>query len=180
MALRADDLFSVTRQDYLRGEEAAAEKSEWVGGVVYNMAGASKLHVQTVIRLVRLLGESAEHHGCLLGSSDLLIQTESAYYYPDIVVSCDPDDHDRIETRPCFIVEVLSPSTKRVDRHEKRDAYCAVETMQDYWIVDPESKVVEVWTRTPEGWLGSHHTAGQPLRVNCLNLDVRVVDIVGP
>jgi Uma2 family endonuclease len=180
MASRAEDLFRVDRREYLVGEQSGGEKSEWVDGVIYSMSGASKLHVQTVTRIMRLLTDQAEGKQCFIGSSDLLVQTENAYYYPDVVVSCDPSEDDRIEHNPCFIIEVLSPTTKRVDRHEKRDAYCAVATMQDYWIVDPESKIIEVWSRGAEGWSASHHTASDLLTVACLDFSLKVVDLVGP
>lgn len=179
MAMRSEDLFRTAREEYLLGERSATEKSEWIDGVVYAMAGASKRHVETVMTLVGLLLGAARSHGCFIGASDLLVQTEHAYYYPDVVVSCDPSDDPSVESRPCFIVEVLSPSTKRADRHEKREAYSAISTMSDYWIVDPESKIVEVWTRTADGWSAAHRTAGEPLRVECLDMSVRVVDIVG-
>jgi Uma2 family endonuclease len=179
MAARAEDLYRVRREDYLAEEAGASEKSEWVDGVVYAMAGASKQHVMTVTVLMRLLTDRALARDCFIGASDLLVQTESAYYYPDVVVSCEPSDDDRIETKPCFIVEVLSPTTKRVDRMEKRDAYFTIQTMQDYWIVDPQTKVVEAWNRGPEGWSGNHFHAGQPMRVSCLDLEIKVVDIVG-
>jgi Uma2 family endonuclease len=78
-----------------------------------------------------------------------------------------------------FIAEVLSPSTKRVDKHEKRHACCALPSLRDYWIVDAEAKVIEVWGRNADGWFGEHRSAGQPIRVQCLDLDLRVVDIVG-
>lgn len=179
VARRARDLFYVTREDYLVGERSAATKSEWVDGTVYAMAGASKTHIATVTRIVRLLGAAAEERGCFLGSSDLLVQTPNANYYPDVAVSCDPSDDPYVEDRPCFIVEVLSPTTNRVDRIEKRDAYLALESMRTYWIVDADTKVVEAWVRTPDGWWGSHHTAADPLPIECLDLTLRVVDVVG-
>jgi Uma2 family endonuclease len=179
MAVRADDLYRVRREDYLAEEAAASEKSEWVDGVIYAMAGASKRHVEAVMTLIGILIGPARAHGCFIGASDLLVQTENAYYYPDVVVSCEPSEDDRIETKPCFLVEVLSPTTKRVDRMEKRDAYFTIPTMQDYWIVDLHTKVVEAWNRGPDGWSGSHFHAGQPMRVSCLDLQIKVVDIVG-
>lgn len=179
MAVHAEDLYRVTRQEYLEGELGAAVKSEWVNGVIYNMAGASKAHVALVSRINRLLFDAADELGCLIGGSDLLVETGGALYYPDVVVSCESDEDARIEHNPCFIAEVLSPSTKRVDRHEKRDAYCALESLRDYWIVDPEVKVIEVWTRTAQGWVGEHRAAMDPIRVQCLDLEMHVVDIVG-
>ena len=42
-------------------------------------------------------------------------------------------------------VEVLSPSTARFDRFTKRRLYQEV-GIPNYWIVDPEQRLVEVWT----------------------------------
>jgi Uma2 family endonuclease len=179
MAMRAQDLWEMSPEEFLAGERVAETKSEWVGGVVYNMAGASKKHINIVMNLVERLRPIARAHGCFLASSDLLVKTETAYYYPDLVISCDPSDDPYVETRPCFIVEVLSPSTKRVDNHEKRDAYCALETMQDYWIVQPELRVVEAYHRVEGGWESSHFTANALLNVTCLDLQISVVDAVG-
>ncbi len=179
MATRADDMYRVTRADFLAGELLATEKSEWVNGVVYNMAGATKTHGLVVSRISRLLFDAADVLGCVIVAADLLVETGDAYYYPDVVVSCQPDDDARIEHNPCFIAEVLSASTKRVDQHEKRHAYCALPSLRDYWIVDPESKVIEVWARTPDGWVGGHRAAAEPVSVQCLDVTLRVVDIVG-
>ncbi len=179
MAMAADDLWAVSAEEFLAGERIAETKSEWVSGVVYNMAGASKKHVRVVSNVFAALAPAAGARGCFIGVSDLLVQTEDAFYYPDLVISCDPSDDSHVETRPCFIVEVLSPSTKRADKHEKRDAYCALETMQDYWIVDPELRVVEAYHRVGDGWESSHYTASALLNVTCLDLQIRVVDAVG-
>jgi len=46
--------------------------------------------------------------------------------------------------RLALAVEVLSPSTMRVDRYVKRRLFAA-EGVPDYWIVDPASRVVERW-----------------------------------
>ena len=179
VAINPDDLYRVSREEYLVGELLASARSEWVDGVVYAMAGAAKTHVRAVSRINRLLFDQADERGCLLGSSDLLVETALAFYYPDIVLSCQPSDDPRIEHNPCFIAEVLSPSTGRVDRHEKRDAYCALASLQDYWIVDAETKVIEAWTRGADGWVASHYSAAELVRVQCLDLEFRVADIVG-
>ena len=179
VAKRAEDLWYITRQEYLAAERVASTKSEWVDGVVYNMAGASKRHVAVVTRLVELFAGPARQRGCLIGSNDLLVETANANYYPDVVASCDPSADPYIEHNPCFIAEVLSPSTNRTDRVEKRDAFLTIASMQTYWIVDPDTKVVEVWERTEDGWGGRHATAADVVSIACLDASVRVVDIVG-
>ena len=42
-------------------------------------------------------------------------------------------------------IEVLSPKTARYDRYTKRRLYQEV-GIPFYWIVDPDEKLVEVWT----------------------------------
>lgn len=180
VARRAEDLFYVSREDYLAGERVAQIKSEWVDGQVYAMAGASKRHVAAVSRMIELLAGPARALGCFVGASDLLVQTANANYYPDVVASCEPSDDPYVEHRPCFVAEVLSPSTNRIDRTEKRNAYLALDSMRTYWIVDADNKVIEAWVRDGDGWRGSHHTAGEPLEVACLGVALRVVDVVGP
>ncbi len=44
-----------------------------------------------------------------------------------------------------LVIEVLSPSTARYDRFTKRRLYQEVE-IPNYWIVDPDRRLVELWT----------------------------------
>jgi Uma2 family endonuclease len=46
--------------------------------------------------------------------------------------------------RLLLVVEVLSPSTSRVDRGKKRRIYFE-EQVPEYWIVHPEAQIVERW-----------------------------------
>ena len=52
-----------------------------------------------------------------------------------------------IEGAPTLVVEVLSPSTVRLDRGRKMTLY-AEHGVPYYWIVDPESRSVEAYTLT--------------------------------
>lgn len=65
---------------------------------------------------------------------------------------------------PNVIVELLSPTTAKLDRTVKKDLYEQVFRTPDYFCYDPETKNLEGWQRTPEytpltpnerGWLWS-------------------------
>jgi Uma2 family endonuclease len=61
---------------------------------------------------------------------------DTAVYYPDVQVVCDPSDTEEMfKSRPCVIVEVLSPNTESIDLREKLVAYHAVDSLDAYLIV---------------------------------------------
>jgi len=64
-----------------------------------------------------------------------------------------------VEGPPTLVVEVLSPSTMRLDRGPKRDLY-ARHGVPYYWIVDPEARAVEAYALGPEGYTLTLRAAG--------------------
>lgn len=79
--------------------------------------------------------------------------TEEDVYVPDMMVVCDQDKikSDGVHGAPDLVVEVLSPSTMRNDKTYKKDVYarCGV---QEYWIVDPVSKSLEIYRAKGTGF----------------------------
>lgn len=55
-----------------------------------------------------------------------------------------------IQGPPALVVEVLSPSSRKHDAQRKRRLYDRTD-VREYWLVDPELDVVQVFTRTAEG-----------------------------
>jgi Uma2 family endonuclease len=71
---------------------------------------------------------------------------------PDICVVCDPS---KLDERGCIgapdlMVEVLSPSTAKLDWEKKFDLY-EVSGVREYWIVDPKEKAVHIFLLQPDG-----------------------------
>ena len=56
-----------------------------------------------------------------------------------------------IQGAPDLVVEILSPSTQRHDRGHKQDVY-AERGVREYWIVDPDSRTLEVLSAGANGW----------------------------
>lgn len=66
---------------------------------------------------------------------------------PDITVVCDPKKLDDAGCKgaPDMVAEILSASTRRHDKVTKFDLYQRA-GVKEYWIVDPEIQVVQVYT----------------------------------
>ena len=104
--------------------------------------------------LYAALRGDARRRGCRIAFEGvkLWIPSLNRYYYPDVMILCDPrDTDDRIFQYPCFIAEVFSPSTEATDRREKLQAYRTIETLQGYLMLDPQRSAAEYVKRTPQG-----------------------------
>ena len=72
--------------------------------------------------------------------------SEEDHFIPDEVIVCNPDiiEENFINGVPDLVVEILSKSTRNVDRDEKFRKYEQY-GVKEYWIVDPFMKNVEVF-----------------------------------
>jgi Uma2 family endonuclease len=104
------------------------------------------LHQLIVIHLCELFSIIADQtDGCAILAPMDTVLSEHTIPQPDVIyVRSDNKEiiEDRVRGVPDLVVEVLSPSTARVDRLEKMDLY-AHHGIAEYWIVDPESQVFE-------------------------------------
>lgn len=105
------DLVSV--EEYLAAEELSEVRHEYLGGVVYAMAGETRAHNTIVLNLAGALRQHLRGRRCKLYVSDIRgnldLRDDEYYYYPDVVVTCDPkDDHPRFVRHPKLIIEVAS------------------------------------------------------------------------
>lgn len=66
---------------------------------------------------------------------------------PDLMVVCDPDKVDRhgIHGAPDLVIEILSESTRKLDRLIKFNLYQKA-GVPEYWIVDPTNRTAAVYT----------------------------------
>ena len=149
----APQLLSV--DEYLTLERTSEVKHEFVGGIVYAMAGGSYTHNLIASNFLVALGPRLRGTPCKALNSDTRIRVRSAhhvrFYYPDASVICGSSG-ETYQEEPRVLVEVLSPSTRRVDETEKRDAYLTVPGLQAYLLVEQDGPEVVVFRRTEQGF----------------------------
>lgn len=169
---------NMTPEEYLKFEETSEVRHEYVDGIAYEMPGESRQNNEMALNIVGAIRSKAKSIGCWVAMENIKLWLPKLhrYYYPDVMVLCDPRDTDRyILQYPCFIAEVLSPSTEDTDRRQKLRAYRDIETLQSYLIVDPENKALELCERS-QNWQGIRVEQGS-VRVDCLDVELEIQDI---
>ncbi len=108
----------MTEAEYLAFEESSPEKHEFAAGQIFAMAGASKQHNTIALNVAMTFREKAK--ACTTFIAEVKCKGDRIYYYPDVMLSCESSSDTHFETHPCLVVEVISPSTAKIDRVENR------------------------------------------------------------
>ncbi len=148
----------VAVDDYLAGELVSPVKHEYLGGVVYAMAGARNAHNLIASNCLGALHGRLRGQRCRAYNSDTKIRLRLPhhvrFYYPDVSVICRPNPPgDSFQDEPAVLVEVLSNRTRRTDEGEKRDAYMTIPSLGAYLLVEQETAAVAVFRRTDHGFV---------------------------
>ena len=152
----------LSEAEYLRGELLSEVKHEYMGGVLYAMAGAGNAHNRVATNITIALGGRLRGRPCQPFNSDtkirLRLPTQTRYYYPDVSVVCRSNPStDSFQDEPVVVVEVLSPSTRRLDNGEKREAYLSLPSVRVYLMVETTHPRVEVYRLTEQGFVEEHY-----------------------
>jgi Uma2 family endonuclease len=129
-------------------------RHEWVGGAVYAMAGGTMSHNTVALNIAAELRQRLKGSPCRAFINDMKLRLrqdgEDTAYYPDVMVTCgvNAGRGEVFVTQARLIVEVLSPSTARIDRREKFLAYQQIPELEVYLLVEPEAPLVCVYRRS--------------------------------
>jgi len=165
-------------EEYLQGELRSDVRHEYLAGEVYAMAGAGEKHNRISLNIAFHLRAASRGKTCGVFISDmkLRIDASDSFYYPDVLVSCDPADTQSLFKRlPCLLVEVLSPCTEAIDRREKLLAYRKLPSLRHYLLVSQEQRSVQ-WHQRDEAdqWLISDMEGSGTLMLDCPDLTVTI------
>jgi len=136
----------IPRDEYLQGELASEIRHEYVAGRVYAMSGGTLNHQ-------RLAGNQLAGKPCFPTGSDfkLLVplgRGEDAFYYPDGMIICVPVPGSALfSDSPSVILEVLSPTTRRIDEVQKLRDYLTIPTLQTYILAEPDTPFLTLHRR---------------------------------
>lgn len=167
----------ISAADYLAQENDGNWRHEFVDGALYAMAGASDHH--NIIRgnLFSALNAHLQQP-CQAFSAEMKLQyiqkEKQRFYYPDVFVSCDPQDRERyVRKTAVLVVEVLSPSTERTDRTEKFDVYTAIPSVLEYCLLSQDGMELEVFRRRTD-WKREFYQRDNTVTFESVNLTINV------
>jgi Uma2 family endonuclease len=153
----------LTPEEYLVLERKAERKSEYFGGEMFAIGGASKEHNLIVANVIIALGVQLKKRPCEVYPSDMRVKVSDTglYTYPDVVVVCGEPQFDSAFAEqkdtllnPIVIVEVLSDSTEQYDRGKKFSYYRRIASLAEYLLIAQDECRVEQYVRQSDGrWL---------------------------
>jgi Uma2 family endonuclease len=172
-------------QEYFRLDYTVPnERYEYQDGTIRLMAGGSKEHDDIAFNMRAALKLQFQSGPCSIQGSDMRVQVaEDTYFYPDVTVTCDVADRRRgnkLIRSPRIVVEVLSPSTEKIDRTEKLKAYQAYPTIHEIVLIDQFAPHVEIYRRDEENefeWSHVVYEAGQEVALESVDVFIPMEEI---
>ena len=148
---------TMTVEEYFQLEANDPETGyEYIDGYVYAMAGGTANHDTIKSNIQRMLWNLLRGSKCRVYSSDMKVYiSETRYFHPDVIVTCDPRDRGKVQAiqSPRLVVEVLSPTTELTDRTWKLKNYRAHPTIEEYVLADSQSFKIEIYHKENNKWI---------------------------
>jgi Uma2 family endonuclease len=139
-----EDSFEYSYSDYMKWQ--FQERVEIIMGKIFPMSAPTTLHQHIIGELFFNMYSFFKYTSCnvILSPIDVRLpvgkqgNTFKTVVQPDLCVIC---DKSKIVTQgiigaPDLVVEILSPSNRQIEMHEKFEAYQA-SLVREYWIIQP-------------------------------------------
>ena len=161
-----------TYQDYLTWDDE--ERWEIIEGVPCNMAPAPALRHQLAAgNFHTLLKNKLAGEKCIpfYSPADVILSGENVVQ-PDVFVVCDPKKitEKNIRGAPDLVFEVLSPSTERKDRWEKKRVYEKF-GVREYILLDLDAMYAERFLLQEDGEFDQGEVFGKEGAIQLKSLD---------
>ena len=127
------------------------ERAELIDGQIYYLAAPTRTHQRILLSLSRKIADyiDSKNGNCEIYPAPFAIYlNEDDYNYlePDISVICDLSklDEKGCHGAPDWIIEIASTGSRSMDYYKKLFKYRTA-GVREYWIVDPERKLVTIY-----------------------------------
>ncbi len=169
----------MTVDEFLEWAEAQDGRYELYHGQVYAMSPERSAHALTKFAVQTALADGIKKAGlpCILYPDGMTVRiSDDTAHEPDALVYCGPElAGDAIEVpNPVIVVEVLSPSTRRIDGSAKLKGYFGLASVHHYLIVDPGKPPLIHDQRQADGTILTRLVGEGVLRLDPPGLEVSI------
>ncbi len=179
-------------EEYLEAERRADERSEFIDGEIYAMAGESGKHGDISANFLALIVAQLRGSECRARTKDTKIKSgalqtrfgKGMISYPDIVVICgEPEYHDKhkdVVLNLQVVIEVLSETTEEFDRGVKFMRYRNFnDTLTDYILVSQDEPHIEHFIRQENGdWLlKEYYGLDKTFRIDSISCTIDLTEV---
>jgi len=167
-------------EEYLEIEEKGSVLHEYVAGEIFAMADPSQPHEITAMNLAASLHAHLQDRPCRVYKAQRRLQFkcfgDDFVYRPDVWVACGETrstEGDYVD-EPCLVIEVLSPSTARIDKREKMISYREIPSIEEYVLVAQKPAHVVIHRRTEQWKSQILDSLEDVLELRCIGLAIPV------
>ena len=118
----------------------------------FDMPKSSYNHKEILRQLNFLLSQQINHstYGYYVNDIEISRKYMGYFYVPDLAITLQDsriyDDNGHL-TNPKSIIEILSPSTQKKDRTEKKAYYQSLESLEEYLLISQDTYKIEQFLR---------------------------------
>lgn len=173
-----------TYRDYLDWPDE--ERWELIDGTPYNMTPSPSTDHQRILGgLYRKISNFLDGRSfeAFLAPFDVRLfpdkkKRDDNIVQPDLTVVCDPSKitSKGCEGAPDLVIEILSPSTAKKDKGQKKRLYERAK-VKEYWIVDPLNFTIEIFNLSEQGKYGEADLYGKEDEVGSILFDNLLIDL---
>lgn len=160
------------------------QRAELIDGVIYNMTPPNRIHQKLISQFTKTIGNyiDKKNGNCEIYPAPFSVfvnANDETYVEPDISVIC---EKNKLDDRGCngapdFIIEIVSPSSRKMDYSTKMTLYSNA-GVREYWIVDPAKERTTIY-RFEEDAAPTIIPFMQPIQVGIYNdLNITISELL--
>ena len=174
----------MTVDQYLAWAQEHPGRYELYDGIAYAMSpeGAGHAKIKFAVQTALVRGIKASGLPCRMLPDGMTVRVESkTAYEPDALVYCGQEVEARsLEIpNPIIIVEVLSPTTRRIDTSLKLTGYFKLTSVSHYLVVDPAKWCVLHHRREHNGSIVTHIVSDGSITLDPPGMTITLDEIYG-
>jgi Uma2 family endonuclease len=174
----------ISVDEYLAWAEGQPGRYELYQGSVYAMSpeGAGHAKVKFAVQTALAAGIRARGLRCHMLPDGMTVRVEATTAYePDALVYCGQEVASSVLEipNPMIVVEVLSPSTRRIDTSAKLAGYFRLPSVAHYLVVDPGKPLILHHARGADDAIVTHVVRDGVIALDPPGLELAVSDVYG-